>query len=471
MADAATTETEQSIAKEVKVEEAGPARKRLVITVPPEAIADRMEDSIGTLMNEANLPGFRKGRAPRQLIERKFGSALRNETKNQIIADAYSSAIEEQSITPVGEPEPVEKLDDIELEDGKPLSFSVEVEVVPEFELPDLSEVEIKKPTVEITDEHIENELERQLYQLGQSEQIESDFKAGDRIVGSARVYKNDEDEPFFNHEQVLINHPGDEDGGKGQVLGLLIDGLAGMLAGKKVGDELEIETVGPEAHENEDIRGAKLRIHFSIHAAERVHPATKDQLIEQFGLGNEENLREQIRLALDQRLEQEQANAMREQLYDKLDELVELELPEKLSASQAQRAIDRQRIEMLYRGVSPEEVEDRLAEIRADSEQAALRRLKLSFILQRLAQEFSIQVSEQEINGRISAMAMQRGERPDKLRNELAKAGRLDSIAMQIREHKTADRAIEQAKVEEISSEEWQKLMEENQASESEKE
>ena len=124
---------------DVKVEDAGPAKKRLTITVPVDVIAEKIEESMGTLAVQTALPGFRKGRAPKKLLERRFGTSVRSETKNQVIADGYASAIEEHDIKPVGEPEPVEKLDELELEEGKPLTFSVEVEVVPEFELPDLS--------------------------------------------------------------------------------------------------------------------------------------------------------------------------------------------------------------------------------------------------------------------------------------------------------------------------------------------
>src|SRR5690606_31431717 len=178
---------------------------------------------------------------------------------------------------------------------GKPLEFSIEVEVVPTFDLPSFDQIEIKKPMLEITDEHIEAELKRQQYMHGTAHEISSDFQEGDRLLGFASVVKNDEAEPFFRQDNVLVLFPGEAEGGRGQVLGLMIDGLRGLLEGKKVGDTVTIETVGPEAHELEDIRGAKLVITFEIRKAERIEPASAETVAERYGIPGVDILMEQI--------------------------------------------------------------------------------------------------------------------------------------------------------------------------------
>lgn len=453
-----TTTTE--IANEVRIEDAGPARKRMTITVPPEAIDVRIEQSMATLMSEAAIPGFRKGRAPKALIQKRFGGEIKNETRNQIIADAYSKAIEENDLKPIGDPEPTTPVEEIELAEGKPLTFSVELEVVPDFELPNLSGIEIKKPTLEISDEHIAQELERQAVQLGEHKEIDDGIEEGDRIIGYAVATRKGEEEPFFTHDEVLIVHPGDKDGGRGQVLGLLIDDLTKALKGKKSGDAFTVETTVPENHEREDIRGKDIVIEFQIRQVVRITPASIEQIVEQYGMESEDILREQIRLALEQRRNQEQANAMREQVYTHLVDAVDFELPEKLSASQAGRFVKQQEMELLYQGLSPEEVEDRLAEVRAQSMDIAKRRLKLFFLLHRLAEHYEIQVSEQEINGRIAMIASQRGMRPEQLRQQLMQAGRINEVAMMVRDHKTADRVVQECTVIDISADEWRKQL-----------
>ncbi|MHC4273153.1 MAG: trigger factor [Planctomycetota bacterium] len=458
MADAPTTP--DAADHDVQIEDVGPALKRLTITIPGPAVSEKIEESIGTLSQEAALPGFRKGKAPRKLLERRFGHTVRDETKNRLIADAYAKAIEDHGIKPVSEPEPTEPPEKLKLEVGKPLSFAVDVEVVPEFELPELEGIDIKKPLLEITDEHIADRIERQQHRLGEQLRIDGDFREGDRMLGHFALTAESKEEPLAEGDNALIVHPGSEDGGRGPVLGLMIDDLTGVLKGKRVGDTITMQTMGPESHEREDIRGAKLSIDYRITAAERTEPASVERLVEIFGLQNEDNLREQMRLALQHQRDQEQATAMREQVYRHLLKTVEMELPEKLSTTQAGRSLEGRRIELLDRGIPAEEVEKKLAEIRADSEARSRDRLKLFFIMWKLGDEFNITVSEQEVNGRVAAMAIEHGQRPDQLRAELARAGRLSEVGRMLREEKSADRVIAKAAIEEVSAEEWNRVL-----------
>ena len=459
MTQAPTAPAAAAASNTVKIEDTGPARKRLTITIPAELVDSKIRESMGTLAHETSLPGFRKGHVPQKLLEKRFGSSVRTETKNQLIAAAYAEAIEQHQLKPVGEPEPEETLKDKELQPGKPFSFALDVEVSPTFDLPSLEGIEIKKPMLEITKDMIENELKRLSITHGTPEKIESDFKEGDRIGGYATATKNDEKEPFFRANDVLIVMPGKDDDGRGQVLGLMIDGLHGMLKDKKVGDTIEIDATGPDLHEREDLRGAKLHITFEIRAAERITPVNAEQIATQFGLPSEDILREQIKVALEYRRDDEQASAMRDQVIEQLSEQVDIELPEKLSAQQATRQLEQYRLELLYRGLSVEDVEEKLAEAREETEDVAHEGLKRFFLMTRLAEHFKVEVSEQEVNGRIAAMAAQRNVRPEKLRTELAQAGRLGEVARLIRDQKAADRVVQQAKKVEISADDWNKL------------
>ena len=457
MADApATADATTEVDVDVTIEDVGPARKRLTITIPPETISEKLEDSVDTLAASTALPGFRKGKAPRKLLERRFGAAVRKETKNQLLADAYAKAIEDKSIQAVGDPEPVTPADELELQEGKPLTFIVEIEVVPEFDLPNLQGIEIKKPEFEVTDDDIETELTRQRAMMGTTVKIEGDFVADDLIAGRVTVTKDGDAEPLIKDEFTIVAVPGDDDGGRGPILGIMIQGLADLLKGKRIGDTLTVPTTGPEAHEREEVRGAKLTIELRLTAAERIDPASIQQVVEAYGVGSEQNLKEQIRLAVQRRNEQDQASAMREQIYDYLLGAVDFELPQKLSEAQAARNLERHRIELLEQGLMPPQVEARLAEIRDDSETRTRDRLKLLFILRRLADHFQIEVSDQEINGRIASIAAHRGLRPDQVRAELTQMGRLSEVGHVIRQQKAADRVIAQAKVTDIPAADW---------------
>jgi trigger factor len=444
---------------EFKIEDAGPARKRLHITVSAEAVKGKIDASIGTLRNQSSLPGFRKGRAPMQLLERRFGEALREEARHELMQAGCQNAFEQLGIRPLGDLEPVDPDATIEIESGKPLEFGVEFEVVPEFDLPDFSTITISRPQLDVTDEHIDEELERQCMRMGSAEELKGAFVPADRLLGSAELFIEDAEEPAFAHGQVLVVLPAK--GESGQVLGLMVEKLGDCFKKAKLGDTIEIKTTGPENHEREDVQGKSLRIVFTIHIAERITPCTKDELLERFSLASEDVLREQVRLALEQQRDEDQGAAMREQMLKAVTAEVEMELPEKASGRQIATDLERIQMELMSKGMQAEEVEEKLAEVRDRSAAQTMERLKTWFILQRIAGDEEINVSEQEINARIATIAMRQGMRPDKLRADMVKNDRIMQLAGSIREQKAADHMVEQATTKDVSMDEWNKQLE----------
>ena len=220
---------------ELSIEDAGPARKRVTITVSPETIASKLKESMGTLMNQTALPGFRKGKVPSHIIEKRFGDSIRSEARNEIISDAWKSAVDEFELRILGEPEPVGDPEDVVLEDGKPLTIALEVEVMPEFDLPTFDDIKLTKPVLDVTVEHIDEEIERQKIRHGNIEDIEGKATEGEFLIGPAVVHLNDNEEPFYKTEQTRLTVP-PQDGG-GEVLGLFIDDLGKSLDGAIVGD------------------------------------------------------------------------------------------------------------------------------------------------------------------------------------------------------------------------------------------
>ena len=457
-----TDSTETSIDFDIKVEDAGPARKRISVNVPSDAIDQQMTASLGTLQSQAQLPGFRKGKAPRHLLQRRFGSAMQEETVQKLVRESYEKAVSDNKLAVLGDAEVIGGEESLKLDEGKPFTFELEVEIVPEFEFPDFEKIEILRPQLEVGDDLIQAEIDRQCLRAGNAERIEGDFQPLDRMLGSIIVMGDGEEEPLFTHDQALVVLP--ESGEKGQVLGLLIEDMNENFKGTKVGDEVTIEATGPDAHEQENFRGKKLTIKFTIHLCERISPATTAELIEQFSLGTEDVLREQIVMALEQRRDEEQASILRRQGMEKITEAVDFELPERASGIQMQRELDRMRHEMSSSGdLSPDEIEIKLAEAREDTEAGMQQRMKSYFILQRLAMHMETQVHESEINARIAAMAMQRGLRPDHVRSELAKAGQLPVIGSQVRDDKAADAMVAKMKIKDIPADEWGDMIKES--------
>ena len=446
---------------QVDIAETGPCSRSLTITVPASVVDDRLELQLGTLISEVQLPGFRKGRAPRAVIEKRFGANIRVETRGQLVSDAFQKAVQANELQMIGDPDFGDPSDIADLEPGKDYVFTVSIEVVPDFELPNLEGVPVIKPMMEVTDEMLDAEVLRNRYRFGTPDRIEGPFEHLDRMIGSVVVRVEGIDEPFFEHEKAVAVVPAEEDEGKGQFLGLLIEDLATHLLGKKVGDTIEFDTVGPESFEREEIRGKKVSITYTVGDAERVTPLEVDELVQRFGLDDEAGLRGQIRLALENRRDAEQRSAEREQVFEWLLENISFEVPPKVSEAQAGQMLEQQRFELLGRGMDENEVELKLAEMRTESERYSKDRLRLMFIMAKVSKHFEIQVEEGEINARVAEIANAQQVRPEQVRSELSRSGRIREIAMNIQQSKAADRIVDTAKVTEMPADEWNTLVE----------
>jgi FKBP-type peptidyl-prolyl cis-trans isomerase (trigger factor) len=299
----------------------------------------------------------------------------------------------------------------------------------------------------------VNKEVDRLLLNEGSLKEKEKP-EAGDYLTGHA-VMKDQDDTKHLDIADAVIQIPdADNKDGKGMILGVLVDDFAKQLGKPKIGDTVTVKTTGPENHETEAIRGKKLTITFEVKRADEIIPAAN------YGLSSADEVRSAIRQRIEQRLQVEQSSLMRQQVAKYLLDHTTMELPKRVTASQAQRNLDRARFDLMHRGWDQQTIEEHMAELRSASSDAAVRETKLFFILDRAAEEFGIQVNDNEINGRIAQMAFSRGERPERLRQEIIQRGQVPTLFLQIREQKTMDTILAKAKVEEISVEEFNKLM-----------
>jgi len=456
-----STATESTLDIEISLTETAPCTKQIRLRIPAAAVNTRVDTAMSAFLADAAMPGFRRGKAPKALVEKRFGAAIMQETRQQLMGEAYSRAIEDHKLRPITDPRPIAGESMPELARGKDFSFGVEIEVAPEFEVPDFAGFDVKKPTIEVTNEHVDGEILRLSYRWGTPSRIDSALEHLDRMLGRAVVTVDGRDGVYMETDKALCVVPAKEDEGKGQLLGLIFEGLDKALLGKKSGDTIKVSTTGSDAHEREELRGKTIHVEYTIGEAERITPRSTKELSEMFGVESEEIFREQVRDALEQRRDGEQRSAMREQVAEQLLEKIDFALPSKLSEEQASRTLEQQRMELLSRGIEPTAVELRLAELRGKSEQSAKDRLKLFFIMARLSEHFGVQVTEQELNGRISMMAAQQGARPEQMRAQIEKAGRMSDVISNIRDAKVSDRIISQAKVSDIAADEYNKIVE----------
>ncbi|MEQ9454850.1 MAG: trigger factor [Phycisphaeraceae bacterium] len=455
--DQGSTAMETRLEQKVTCENAGPALKRLTIEIPAETIAEQVETSYSQLDDEAVIPGFRKGKAPRKLLERRFADTIRKDVKNQLLAQSYQQAIADEGLDVLGDPD-VPGFEDLELPESGSLTFTAEVEVTPDLELPAFDSLEVVKTVREVTDADVTEEIEGLQKRLGNMVAGGEKVEEGDFVWAEVKVYEGhgpaEDAEPVQDIPGTYIMINGEKAEYKGHVAGIVVADLGKRLAGKTRGDVERIEMTGPASHEDERVREKAITIDIKLERIERMQPASIEEVIPQVGVKDEAELRERVKEAAVGRIAQEQQQDQYRQVLDQLHEKVSIELPEKISGRQSIRLVQRKAMELSSRGVPNEEIQARLAELREASEAESKHQLKQFFLIDKASKDLDVDVSDQELNGRIAMIAMQQGRRPEKLRQDMMQRGEIEQLYLQIREQKTLDMILEKAKVTEKAGE-----------------
>jgi trigger factor len=237
-----------------------------------------------------------------------------------------------------------------------------------------------------------------------------------------------------------------------GRLLGIQVDDLDTKLEGLKPGEKRSFTVHADEKHGSEAMRNKDVEIEIALKDLKKLEPITIDQdFLDSLGFSNEQELRDALREQLVERINYDVQNAQHEQIRKHLLDNVQMELPAKMSDRQADRVVSRRAMELMSRGISRDQIEANVQALRTGSKEEANRELKLFFILQKIAGDAEVEVDEPELNGRIAMLAAHRGERPEKLKQRMAKDGSLQNLYIQLREQKALDKILETAEIEEV--------------------
>jgi trigger factor len=438
------TQQDEAFDYPVEVEEAGPATKKVHVKIPRERIATFAERSLGQIRGETALPGFRRGKVPRHLLEKRFGKALRDQVQQDLIRESYQHALAKNNITPISEPE-FENPEGLKLPDNDDFSYTFTIEVAPDFEMPSFDDLKLRKPKIAIKDEHVQQALQNLREQQGSLVPVEDrGVREKDYIIADVDVKAGDET-IAHQHDAQLIARPG-------RIAGIEIQDFAQRLEGSKIGEERIIEVTAPENHANEKIRGKTVQIRLKLKDIKALQPAEIDPpFLESLGFANEQELLEALREQMIERVETDIQNALRRQVQDHIVAGTKIVLPKRLSDRQVDRVVNRRAVNLLMRGVPRERVQQNIEQLKEGAGAEAHRDLTLFFVLQKLAQDKQIEVSEDEVNGQVAMIALDQGQRPSSVRERMQKDGTLANLHLQLVEQKTLDAIVSQANIEEF--------------------
>lgn len=429
----------------VTIEESGPCRKKISVEIPEKTIKASLEEQFQDIKRDAAIPGFRKGRAPMRLVEKRFGNEIGLQVKLKLLADASQAAVDANDLDLLGDPDIDHEK--IELPETGPLKFDFEVEVRPNFELPELEGIKVEKPKVEVSDEKIDEEIMAMRKRSGVWSPKEGGVvEKDDQIIADVvMIIDGVEEHEKLDNTEIFIRETG-------FVGGVPVDGLDKLLVKAKSGDEKKTSVEVPKTYFNEQYRGKKIDIEITVKDIKKLEPAElTPEFLERFGVDSEDDLREKMMDMRSSQAEKEARSAMADQVYQHLLEKVDLDLPESIVADQSTRILQRQYTNLLMRGLQKEQLDEQMQELRASSEEQAEEQLKLFFVMDKVAEKLDISTTEEEINGHIAQIAAQRNRRPEKVREELAKDGSLAQFSLQVREHKCIEKILESAQIVEV--------------------
>src|SRR6266480_3186382 len=172
-ATADTAETEQDFTYPIRVEDAGPATKKVHVEIPQDRITAKLEEQFKELRQQAAIPGFRVGHAPQKLIEKRFSQDVKEQVRRQLISESYEQAVEKNNLQVIGEPV-FDQAQSLDLPENASLSYSFEVEVQPDITVPELKGIKVKRPKIEVTDDNVQQAMTNLREQQGTLVPIEN---------------------------------------------------------------------------------------------------------------------------------------------------------------------------------------------------------------------------------------------------------------------------------------------------------
>jgi trigger factor len=426
----------------VDIRDVGPCKKHIKVSIERESIDNRLDEKFKEIMPESTVAGFRPGKAPRALVRRRYRKEVADQVKAAILLESLEQLAEDHDIAPLSAPD----LDPfkIELPDDGPLVYEFEVEVRPQFDLPNYKGLKLRRPVKTFTDADVELEKRRLLAPYGQLvPKPEGNAQNGDVIVGD--ITSRDGDRVLSNLSEARV---------KVEPQLAFKDGVAEQfgeqIKGANPGDTREVDITLSDKVGEEGLRGKRVKATFVIKDVKTVRlPELTHEFLHNFGVHNPEQFDELVRMVLQRRLEYLQRQSARRQVMEQLAVNANWDLPRDLLVRQARKALARQVMEMRSNGISEDEIRGRQRLLEQDVLRSTAQSLKEHFVLQKIAEDEKIDVSDDDLEDEIDRIADQNNESPRRVRARLERDDLLDALAAEIIERRALDLILESAEYE----------------------
>lgn len=430
----------------VTVENLSPCKKLLRVEIEAKEVDATFDSVTKDFQKRAALPGFRPGKAPRDMVLKKFEKDIEAEVKKKLLSDSYRKAVDEQKLDVIGYPD----IEEIQFGRGQNLLFAATVETAPEIQLPEYKGLPVRCEIASVTQADIERALN-----LLRERQV--NFQPVNRPAQSSDVL-------VVNYSGTCDGKPLTETAPAAKSLteqkkfwvstepNAFIPGFAAQLIGAQAGDQRTVSVDFPADFVTKELAGKRgVYAVEVVEVREKILPPVDDAFAKTWGAENLEKLKEGVRRDLENELKYKQDKSLRGQLIRELLNHVNFDLPESAVAHETRNVVYDIVRENSKRGVSRDLIEKQKEQIYAAATNSAKERVKVAFLLQKIGEKEDIKVSQEEVARRVHSLAALYQITPEKFLKDLKKRNGLVEIYDQIANEKVLDFLQANAKIEEV--------------------
>ncbi|MGB9668572.1 MAG: trigger factor [Thermosulfidibacteraceae bacterium] len=432
----------------VEVKEIEPLRLEVSVEIPQDLVDSTFDEIYRKLQKETKVPGFRPGKAPKNIIKARFGEYAKIEAIETIFRENYPKIIEEVKAKPIKEPD----IKELDFDEGKPLKFKLLMEVHPEFELKDYENIEIEVKKYIITDEFVDSYIEKLRENFAEYREKAGVVSEGDMVIFEYEAFEGER--PLQEKKIEGVTHVAgssrDVQDGPNH---FLLQQLDSALMGKGVGEEFTFQATYPENFPDKNLAGKTITFKGKIISIkERILPELDEKFFEKFNVTNLEALKEKVRTELEMEYKRLAKREAMGKIVEKLVEMHNFPVPPTIFESVFQEKLKNYEMDLRLRGIEPKE-ED-LKKVKEELKKEAINEVKAEYIISKIAEKEGIEVTRDEIERNVELMARSVNTTIEKMAEFLRSTGKLAKIIENIGFSKTLEALLEKIKTKEVEVE-----------------
>jgi trigger factor len=415
--------------------------------VDPRQVDEAFESVAKEFLRHAAMPGFRPGKAPKDMVLKKYEKDIEEEVRRKLMSDSYRHGVKEHKLRVVSGPD----IEEIQFTRGQPFQFAATLETAPDFQVPDYRGLPAKREIASVTDDDVERGLAALRTQQATFEKVDRPVEQGDFAV--INYSGTSEGKPLTDLAPTARGLTEKKNFWVEVTPESFIPGFAPQLIGAKAGDKRSVEVEFPADFISAPLAGKKATYDVEIvEVKRRVLPEMDDKFAQSYGAETMEALRDGVRKDLRNELNLKQKREVRNQLVRALLDRVQFDLPESLVEAHTRSFVYDIVSRSQQQGASKEMIDKQKDQIYSAANQGARERVKLAFILNAIADKEGIKVPDEAIQARIAIMAHEANMPADKYLKELQKNDGVYQVVEQLLHERVVDFLQEHAKIEEVA-------------------